>query len=189
MSTLGIIVLVIISILAGFFINSIVYYAKQKVKIDRPAPGFYAELLEGDKIGLGEWEKPPKPILLCFVSPHCNACRRLAQLLEELKNKYKDAGIDVILLGINGSKEDFIKWKDSLKIDLPIAVDINNTSKIHYVIYSLPAVFYISSEGLIKMIHTGFRTGDDEKLAGLFKTHLGNLSTQPVKRQIVTATL
>ncbi len=172
MSTLGIIVLVIISILAGFFINSVIYYAKQKVKIGEPAPSFYAELLGGNKIGLGKWEKPPNPILLCFISPHCSVCRRLARYLEELNTKYKQAGIDVILLGINGSKEDFIRWKKVSQIDLPIAVDINGTSKVHYVVYSLPAVFYISSGGIIKMMHTGFKAGDDEKLAALFKKRL-----------------
>jgi len=169
MSTLGIIVLVIVSILFGFFINSVIFHAKQGVKLDRPAPGFYAELLDGSKIGFVEWSHPPHSLLLCFVSPSCAVCRQLAPYLDTLVETYPKTDLDVVVIGINGSKEEFIEWKKKLNINLQIAVDVDGLSKSRYTVYSLPVVFQISSGGLVKLIHTGFRPGDDIKFETLFK--------------------
>ena len=67
MSVLGIIVLVIVSILLGVFINAVIYYSKQGAKLGRPAPGCYAELLDGSKIGFMEWDRPPQSLLLILL--------------------------------------------------------------------------------------------------------------------------
>ncbi len=169
MSTLGIIVLVIVSILFGFFINSVIYHAKQGAKLEGPAPGFYAELLDGSKIGYLEWDRSPHSLLLCFVSPSCTVCRRLIIFLNQLVVAYPKTDMDVVVIGVNGSKKDFEEWKSSLNISLKIAVDVDGISKMRYAIYSLPAIYRISSGGLVKMIHTGFRPGDDVKFETLFK--------------------
>ncbi|MBC8322367.1 MAG: redoxin domain-containing protein [Candidatus Marinimicrobia bacterium] len=169
MSTLGIIVLIIVSILIGFFINSVLYHARLGAKLEEPAPGFYAELLDGSKIGFMEWDRPPQSLLLCFVSPSCVVCRRLSPFLNELVETYPNTEMDVIIIGINGEKNEFKKWKESLNLNVRVAVDVDGISKMRYAVYSLPAVFQISSVGLIKMIHTGFRPGDDVKFENLFK--------------------
>ncbi|RMF06251.1 MAG: hypothetical protein D6762_09835, partial [Candidatus Neomarinimicrobiota bacterium] len=65
MSTLGVIVLVIVSVLFGFFINSVIYHARQNVKVGAPAPGFQLELLDGTQIGHADWDRPPHPVMLC----------------------------------------------------------------------------------------------------------------------------
>jgi hypothetical protein len=72
MSVLGIIVLVIVSILLGVFINAVIYYSKQSAKLGRPAPGCYAELLNGSKIGFMEWDRPPQSLLLCCIITVCS---------------------------------------------------------------------------------------------------------------------
>lgn len=172
MSTLGIITLVIISILLGFFINAVIYYARQGVKVGDPAPGFYAELLDGSPIGHSTWKRPPNPILLCFVSPKCMVCRRMAILLDELNSKYPKANLDVILLGIHHEGEKFKTWEEDLNIHLPLAIDKKGTSKMRYMIYSLPAIFYISTDGIIQKIHKGFHEGDDEMLESIFRENM-----------------
>ncbi len=169
MSSLGIIVLVIVSILFGFFINAVIYHSKQGAKLGGPAPGFYAELLDGSKIGFIEWDRPPQSLLLCFVSPRCTVCRQLVPYLDELVEKYPKTKMDVIIVGINGDNAEFKKWKESLKLKIKVAVDVDNISKMRYAVYSLPAVYRISSGGLVKMIHTGFRPGDDVMFKNLFK--------------------
>ncbi len=169
MSTLGIIVLVIISGLLGFFLNSVFFYAKQNVKVGDAAPGFYAELLDGSLIGNSIWKRAPNPILLCFVSPKCAVCRGMALYLKELSEKYPQSSLDVILLGVSGDTKLFEKWKNELNIPFPVGVDINGTSKIRYTVYSLPILFLISSDGIIQYIQRGFRESDEPKLNKLFK--------------------
>jgi thiol-disulfide isomerase/thioredoxin len=169
MSTLGIIVLVIVSTLLGFFINSVIYHARQGAKLGGPAPGFYAELIDGSKIGYLEWDRPPHSLLLCFVSPRCTVCRRLVVFLNQLVETYPTTDMDVVVIGINGSKKEFEKWKSSLNITLKITVDVDGISKMRYAVYSLPVIYRISSGGLVKMIHNGFHPGDDVKFETLFK--------------------
>lgn len=169
MSTLGIIVLVIISVLVGFFINSVLFYSKQEVKKGQPAPSFYCQNLDGKKWGRKEWSRPPRPIFLMFISPSCTVCRRLVQFIDELSKEYPHANLDILVMGINGSIETFASLKKSLNVDLNFAVDIDGVSKMHYAIYALPIVFYISSGGLIKKKYRGFRAGDDEEYRKLFK--------------------
>lgn len=169
MSVLGTIVLVIISVLVGFFINSIVFYAQQDLKEGRPAPSFYCQNLDGKKWGRKAWSRPPRPIFLIFISPSCVVCRRLIQYVDELSKKYPHANLDILVMGINGNNEIFSKLKESLNTSLKFAVDVDGVSKMHYAIYSLPMVFLISSNGLIQKKYRGFRPGDDVTYENLFK--------------------
>jgi len=178
MTPLGIIVLVIVSILIGFFVNSIIYHARQNVKIGAPAPGFYGEFLDGSKIGHSDWDRPPNPILLCFVSLQCSVCKVMAPFLDELSKKYKSAGVKVVFMGINGSHDEFKKWQTKLKLSLPVAVDVNEASKNRYAVYSLPALYYITSGGLILFKHTGFRPGDEVKLEDVFIKRMERMETR-----------
>ncbi|NQV37309.1 MAG: redoxin domain-containing protein [Candidatus Marinimicrobia bacterium] len=169
MSVLGIIVLVIVSILIGFFINSIFFYAQQDLKEGKPAPSFYCQNLDGEKWGRKAWSRPPRPIFLVYISPSCVVCRRLVRFIDELSKEYPDANLDILVMGINGSIKTFAELKEKLNVDLKFAVDIDGVSKMHYAIYSLPMVFLISSGGLIKKKYRGFRAGDDVVYRKLFK--------------------
>ncbi len=169
MSALGIITLVIVSVLIGFFINSVFFYAKQDVKIGKPAPSFYCQNLDGEKWGRKEWSRPPRPIFLVFISPSCPVCRRLVRFIDELNKEIPDANLDIIIMGINGTIETFANLKEEWNVDLNFAVDIDGVSKMHYAIYALPMVYYISGGGIIRRKNSGFRAGDDEKYRKLFK--------------------
>ncbi len=168
MSVLGTVVLVIVSILLGFFIHAVIFYARQEVKEGKPAPSFFVENLEGKRWGRKEWSRPPRPILLIFISPGCSVCRRLVRFIDELAREFPHADLDVILVGINGDRKTFSELKKSLGIELNLAVDVDGVSKAHYAIYSLPMVFYISGGGIIKKKYRGFRSGDDEIYRKLF---------------------
>ncbi len=176
MSTLGIIILIIVSVLVGFFINSIIYHARHGVKIGGPAPGFFVESLDGNKLGHADWDRPPHPVLLVFVSPRCSACRRLAPFLESMGKKYSDAKLDIIILGINGDKEEFTSWKNQLKITLPVATDPSDTVRHNYAVYSLPTIYYISSGGLVRMKHSGYRAEDDKIIEKMFTDRMKRLN-------------
>ncbi|UCH09550.1 MAG: redoxin domain-containing protein [Fidelibacterota bacterium] len=169
MTSLGIIVLVIISVLVGFFINSVIYHAREGVKVGRPAPAFTGELLDGSRVSQADWNRTPQHMLLCFVSPMCSVCRRLAPFLDTLNKTYSDAELNVLLLGIGGNREVFRRWKDDLQIELPVAVDVDGTDRLRYAVYSLPAIFLISPGGIVQMVRTGFRSRDEDKYKTLFQ--------------------
>jgi peroxiredoxin len=174
MTSLGIIVIIIISVLVGFFINSVIYHAKEGVKVGRPAPAFTGELLDGARVSQADWNRKPRPLLLCFVSPMCSVCRRLAPFLDQLVKSNPKAELNVLLLGLGGNREDFQRWKDELNIDLPVAVDVDGTDKLRYAVYSLPAVYLISEGGVVQMIRTGFRQRDEERYRELFQSRIPN---------------
>ena len=178
MSTLGILVLVIVSVLVGFFINSVIYHARSGVKVGKPAPGFILESLEGHQIGHTDWNRPPRPIILCFVSPKCNACRRIATFFQHLNDKYPEAEIDVILVGIHGDREEFKSWKNGLKLSLEVATDPDNTTKIKYAVYSLPTVCFISSGGLVRHYSHGFKPSDDTMLEQMYFKRLERMAAR-----------
>ncbi len=145
------------------------------MKLGGPAPGFFVETLEGEKIGHADWDRPPHPVLLIFISPNCNACRRMVPDLESIAEKHKNALLDIILLGINGSKEEFISWRQKLNVTLPIAIDSSDTVRHNYSVYSLPTIFYISAGGLVRHKHTGYKQDDDKLLEKMFKDRLKRL--------------
>ena len=178
MSTLGIIVLVIVSVLVGFFINSIIYHARNGVKIGKPAPGFFVETLTGEKVGHADWDRPPHPVLLIFVSPRCNTCRRLVQLLDELQIKYGKAEMDVIIVGINGDKKNFIEWAETLDLNLQMTIDPEDTIRHKFAVYSLPALYYISSGGIERNIHRGYKLNDDKIIEKMFINRIKRLESR-----------
>lgn len=178
MSTLGILVLVIVSVLLGFFINSVIYHVRSGVKVGKPAPGFVLQSLDGRQIGHTDWNRPPRPIILCFVSPKCNACRRIATFFQTLNDKYPEAEIDVILVGMHGNVDEFYAWKDSLKLSLEVAIDPDNTTKLKYAIYSLPTVCFISSGGLVRHLSHGFKPTDDTLLEQMYFKRLERMAAR-----------
>ncbi|MFQ6605582.1 MAG: TlpA family protein disulfide reductase [Fidelibacterota bacterium] len=177
MSVLGTVVLVIISVLAGFFIHAVIFYAKQEVKEGKPAPSFYVESLDGKRWGQKEWSRPPRPILLIFISPGCSVCRRLVRFIDDLTQEYPTADLDIILVGINGDRNSFSQLKKQLNTNLNLAIDVDGVSKAHYGFYSLPMVFYISGGGIIKKKIRGFRPGDDTKYRALFRKRVKKTKT------------
>lgn len=175
MSTLGILVLIIASVLLGFFINSVIYHAREGVKVGKPAPGFVLQNIDGGQIGHTDWNRPPRPIILSFVSPKCNACRRIATFFQYLNDKYPEAEIDVIMVGMHGSADEFRSWKNSLKLNLVVATDPDNTTKLKYAVYSLPSVCFISSGGLVRHLSHGFKPSDDTVLEQLYLDRLDRM--------------
>ncbi|MFQ6613416.1 MAG: TlpA family protein disulfide reductase, partial [Fidelibacterota bacterium] len=103
---------------------------------------------------------------------HCSACRALAPVLDSLAQKYAHAKIDVIFHGINGTREEFEKWKSELNLSLPVALDPADVTRMNYAVYSLPSIYFISSGGLVRYIHHGFRPADEKILKKMFKERL-----------------
>ncbi|RMF08445.1 MAG: TlpA family protein disulfide reductase [Candidatus Neomarinimicrobiota bacterium] len=93
--------------------------------------------------------------------------------MDSLAKKYAHAQIDVILLGINGTREEFAQWKTDLGLSLPVALDPHDITRMKYGVYSLPTIYFISSGGLVRYIHRGYRPDQDKKvLKKMFKQRL-----------------
>jgi thiol-disulfide isomerase/thioredoxin len=121
-------------------------------EVDRPAPDFNLERLEGGKIQLSELQG--RPVLVNFWATWCGPCVEEMPILE--KSYQKHAG-EYTLLAVNAGEspeqiQDFIK---QMGLTFDVMLDPQNKVQGLYRLRGYPTSFLIDSDGVIRVQQIG----------------------------------
>jgi len=137
-----------------------------KELLDKPAPDFSLEDLEGNTVSLADLKG--KTLIVDFWATWCGPCIRSFPAMQKAVNKFKD-NESVKFLFINtwergeGVKEkvaNFIKEKD---VTFHVLMDLESKVVEAYGVEGIPTKFVVDKEGKIRFKSVGFG-GDDQKL-------------------------
>lgn len=141
-----------------------------ELKIGDKAPGFQLPDLNGNLIGLSNFEG--KYILLDFWSSNCNPCT--LELPNMLKNyqAYRDRGFEIISISFDKKREDWENATKQYNMIWSTVSDLkggNGDVIMTYNVFFMPTYFLIGPDGIIidKFMGTGQL---DEKLIKIFPT-------------------
>ena len=156
-ATMGSIVLVVLVLSYGFFIDPKLVPSPL---VGKPAPLFTTNMLvSGEKLSLQDLRG--QPVVLNFWASWCVACRDEAAVLEHAYQVYGPQGLRVIGIAIQDTPEKALAFAQRFGKTYTLALD-NNAGEIglNYGLYGVPETFFIDREGLIRYKHVGAVTPD-----------------------------
>lgn len=108
-----------------------------------------------------------------FWASWCAPCLRSLPEVNTLYERYKDQGFSVVAITIDDPVEDALDFLLDLETPLAYNVVLDQTAEImdQYAVVGMPTSFLIDREGVVRMVHKGFRDGDtallEQKLTAL----------------------
>lgn len=126
----------------------------------QPAPDFTLPDMEEDRPAITLSALRGKTVYVDFWASWCAPCLRSMPLINELYAEYRDRGFEVIAINVDDPIEDGREFLLDTPLDYLIAADTKNEVLEQYGVRGMPTSFLIDSEGIVRMVHMGFRDND-----------------------------
>jgi len=126
----------------------------------QPAPDFTLPDIQDGKPAITLSALRGKTVYVDFWASWCAPCLRSMPLINELYAQYKDRGFEVIAINVDDPIEDGRDFLLDTPLDYLIAADTENEVLEQYGVRGMPTSFLIDSEGVVRMVHIGFRDND-----------------------------
>jgi len=134
----------------------------QALEEGQSAPDFtLPDILEG-KPAITLSDLRGKTVYVDFWASWCAPCLRSMPLINDLYAQYKERGFEVIAINVDSPVEDGREFLLDTPLDYLIAADTENEVLEQYGVRGMPTSFLIDSEGVVRMVHMGFRDNDIE---------------------------
>jgi len=122
------------------------------------APDFTLPELEGNSLTLSDFKG--KVIILNFWATWCPPCRREIPDFVELYENYKDKGLLIIGVNLDGGDRSSVKqFSEKYKINYSVVLGNVNVTEDYGGIRAIPTTFIIDREGNIREKYIGYQPG------------------------------
>ena len=81
-------------------------------------------------------------------------------LINELYAKYRERGFEVVAINVDDPVEDGREFLLDTPLDYLIAADTDNKVLEAFGVTGMPTSFLVDRDGVVRMVHMGFRDGD-----------------------------
>jgi thiol-disulfide isomerase/thioredoxin len=142
----------------------------QATDIGKPAPEF--QLPSGDKtIRLADYKG--KVVYVDFWASWCGPCRQSFPWMNEMQSKYGAQGFTVLAINVDQKRADAQKFLADTSAKFTIAYDDKGVTPKAFAVKTMPTSMLIGTDGVVKLIHRGFRADETEALEQQIRTALG----------------
>lgn len=114
-----------------------------------------------------------KAIVLDFFGTFCGPCKRELPHILELNERWKDKGVEVLLIGYGESPDTLAEFVTAQNIPLRVLSDRYGLASKQYAVSSLPRVLVVGGDGVVKED----LVGDHEDLVNQLDKLLGVLTS------------
>lgn len=113
-----------------------------------PAPEFELKSLDGRTVRLSDYRG--KAVLLNFWATWCSPCKIEMPWFDELQNKYRSQGLEVIGIAMDDAGEETVaKFVKDLGVNYTILMGKEALGEAYGGVLGLPTTFYIDRQGRI----------------------------------------
>lgn len=139
--------------------------------VNARAPAFARENSRGEAIKTQDFIGR-KVLLLDFWSVFCQSCLLEIPFLQDLHERYQGEGLEIVSINTDffpqARIESFMK-KTGLSLPFPLILDRDQSLSDLFQVEALPVTVLIDSAGWIRMVHLGYRPGDQEMIESRVK--------------------
>jgi len=132
------------------------------IEVGETAPDFTLPDIEEGKAEFTLSDMRGKIIYLDLWASWCAPCLKSLPLYNDLHAKYKDQGLEVVGINIDNPIEDGLDFLLDTPLNFKIPFDPDGTVPTLYDVFGMPTSYLIDTDGVVKMVHEGFRDGDME---------------------------
>ena len=148
----------LIALIASLFIIASLYAVEE----GELAPDFTLADIEQGKPAFTLSDLRGKVVYLDFWASWCAPCLKSLPLYNELHAKYQSQGFEVVGINIDNPIEDGLDFLLDTPLDFKIPVDPDGEVPTLYDVFGMPTSYLIDREGVVRLVHMGFRDGDME---------------------------
>ncbi len=112
-------------------------------------------------------------IYLDFWASWCSPCRKSFPWMNDIQSRYRDAGLTVIAINLDESRELAESFLSNMNIDFTIAFDKSGQTAEAFNVMAMPSSFLIDRDGKIIHKHLGFRQKDKTTIEQSIQQALG----------------
>jgi len=127
------------------------------IKVGTKAPEFTLQDHQGKTYKLQDY-RGKKIVLLDFGRFTCLPCRFVVQDLQELHRKYKDQGVQIFSINLDGpwAAQAVPKGIEEFKLTFPVLLDKDFKVAQSYRIETIPFLVLIDLQGVVRYTHLGY---------------------------------
>lgn len=131
------------------------------------APGFVRPGLAGEAVDLSAVVGRSKAVIINFWGLRCAACIEEIPKLNDLYRKYKDAGLEILGVNVDGVGPETVKANLPRIGVVPEYVLVCDAELLVADLFQLAAAPYtviVNSRGVITYVHEGYKAGDESRI-------------------------
>lgn len=162
----GFLASLLVTVLTGLALSSTSAMA-QALEEGTTAPDFTLPVLDDRSTDISLSDLRGQVVYVDFWASWCTPCIRSLPEINSLYREYRDQGFEVVAITIDTPLEDatsFLENDLEDPLDYRIAADTNADVMDAYGVRGMPTSFLIDRQGVIRMIHEGYRDGDRQRI-------------------------
>jgi thiol-disulfide isomerase/thioredoxin len=105
-----------------------------------------------------------KVVYLDFWASWCGPCRKSFPLLEQLRQQLGSKGFEVLAVNVDEFEDDALQFLAEIPVSYPVVRDGSGATPKTYGILGMPTAYLIDRDGVVRLVHAGFKASDAEKL-------------------------
>ena len=147
----------------------------ESVAVGSPAPDFTTQSVSGERISLSDYAGK-KVVVLNFWGIRCLPCLQEMPKLETIYSRYKDRGMEMLGVNVDGVGADIIKKNlrkriggIELNVTYPLLTDEEFEIIDAYYLTVAPLTAVIDKKGIIRYLHVDYQPGDEIELESVVK--------------------
>lgn len=153
----------ILGSVAFAILTGVAYLTANATDVGQPAPQFTLPSLQQDQpTALRQYAG--KVVYLDFWASWCAPCRISFPLLDELHEKLKAKGFEVVAVNLDEDKANAEKFLKTFPVGFTVLRDAKGEWADQFVVESMPTSFIIDRQGVVQNIHHGFASDDIKDL-------------------------
>jgi peroxiredoxin len=130
------------------------------LKVSEAAPDFTLRDLAGQTVTLSSFREK-KVVLIDFWAVWCGPCKAALPGLQDLSDKFKDRGLEVVTIDQGETLEQVQYFIDRRKYSFRVLLDLDRAVGDKYGVRGIPTSVLVDKNGVVQWISVG-RFGDDE---------------------------
>jgi len=142
------------------------------------APQFSLATLYGEPAQLSDYRG--RIVVIEFWATWCGLCRQTLPSVELLQKKYRDRGVQMLLVNLAEDPYKVRKWAED-RLKCAILLDRKKQVARQYKVVGIPAFFVIDRQGRLRFTKRGYGGGLEQDLSGILDELLSEMPASSIE--------
>jgi peroxiredoxin len=131
------------------------------VEVGQPAPDFSLPDLSTNTVTLSLY-RGQKVVLMDFWATWCGPCRMAMPDLQDLQDKFKDRGFEILSVNQGESAEQVRNFIQRKKYTFHVVLDQDGAVGGKYGVRGIPTLVLVDKKGVVQWLSVGYSGNDDD---------------------------